>query len=171
MSDKITNRQWRQDYRIDNGVRSGALDAEEARQLRNGQRDIDQAIRAARADGHVDAGERQAIRGLQDAASRDIYELKHNDTRNHDLVQPHPMDHRVLQGPTDHQNPGPFITEPLDLQRRPDLVVQFPTDNQNPGPFITEPLDLQRTSSADADRLAQKLWDLAHSMRHEHIRG
>lgn len=119
MSDKIAFRQWRQDFRIDNGVRSGALTAEEAHELRQGQREIRQAVQEARADGHVDVGERQAIRDLQDGASCDIYELKHNEAQRPDLV---------LHFPVDNPNPGPILQGPIDLSPGSE-----PHDSERPG--------------------------------------
>ena len=148
----------RQDARIDHGVRSGALTAAEARELRQDQREIRQAVHAARADGHIDAGERLAIRGMQDSASREIAALKHNDTRRPDLV---------LQGPTDNPNTGPFP----DLSRRPDLVLQAPKDHPNTGPFFPGSSSVAPPPSASADGEARSLDALVRSARLEHVRG
>jgi hypothetical protein len=95
MSTNIAFRQWNQGQRIQNGIQSGQLTRDEAQELRDEQRGIRQLVQTARADGQVDAGERKFIRTVQDQASRDIYELKHNDYR--------------APGCTDNGNPGPFL--------------------------------------------------------------
>jgi uncharacterized membrane protein YebE (DUF533 family) len=78
-----TNAQIRQQaknerYRIGQGVRSGELTRNEARNLTHDQREIHQDIRSARADGIVTHCERKEIRQDQRQASRKIYRKKHN---------------------------------------------------------------------------------------------
>lgn len=68
--------------RIQNGVTSGALSARETQLLGLEQQLIQGAVCQARADGQVDPMERMQLSCLQDAASRDIYALKHNEERN-----------------------------------------------------------------------------------------
>jgi tellurite resistance protein len=68
--------------RIQNGITSGALSARETQLLGFEQQLIQGAACQARADGLVDPLERRQLSCLQDAASRDIYALKHNEERN-----------------------------------------------------------------------------------------
>lgn len=77
----IDYRQWNQARRIQHGIDNGQLTEREASALKSGQQKIAGVVSEARADGCVDAGERAAIKQLQDQASRDIYQLKHNDER------------------------------------------------------------------------------------------
>jgi uncharacterized membrane protein YebE (DUF533 family) len=77
-ADTIDRRQFNQDRRIDQGVRSGALSREEARRLEVEQARIRDMERRAKADGHVDRYERFRINQAQNAASRHIYREKHD---------------------------------------------------------------------------------------------
>ena len=74
----ITQRQIRQQARIRQGVRSGALTPAETRRLEAEQRKIAREKRAAKADGMLTTAERAKIRHDQNKASRDIYRKKHN---------------------------------------------------------------------------------------------
>lgn len=71
-------RQTFQNYRIQQGVDSGELTRAETQELRGQQREIRGAMREARADGQVTCDERQQIRQLQNQASQDIYQAKHD---------------------------------------------------------------------------------------------
>lgn len=64
--------------RIREGVRSGQLTRDEAKGLRQDQREIRKMAHDARADGAVTKEERSEIRNAQDAASKNIYGEKHD---------------------------------------------------------------------------------------------
>jgi uncharacterized membrane protein YebE (DUF533 family) len=64
--------------RIDRGIRNGSLTPREAAQLRQEQREIDARIARAKRDGHVDYFERAQIARMKAAASRHIYQEKHD---------------------------------------------------------------------------------------------
>ena len=65
--------------RITEGVRSGQLTRNEARELIQEQKRIDQLQRRFLADGRMDRGEWAELERRLDAASRDIREEKHDD--------------------------------------------------------------------------------------------
>lgn len=67
-----------QRQRIRQGVRSGELTRAEAVNLRNGQHEINQERREARADGVVTQEERREIKQDQRQQSRKIFRKKHN---------------------------------------------------------------------------------------------
>lgn len=77
-ADQIDHRQHRQAKRIEQGVRSGQLTAHEAARLRAEQARINRLEHLAERDGHVNHYERARIRAAQHAASRHIYEEKHD---------------------------------------------------------------------------------------------
>jgi hypothetical protein len=74
----IDARQVRQDWRIDQGVRSGSLTPAETRVLRVEQGRIARTRDRALADGAMSVRERTRITREQNQASRDIHRLKHN---------------------------------------------------------------------------------------------
>jgi hypothetical protein len=74
----VRHRQVRQQERIRQGVRSGELTKEEARKLEQGERQIQQAKREARSDGVVTQEEKKEINEMQNKASKEIYEEKHD---------------------------------------------------------------------------------------------
>lgn len=77
----ITQRQMNQSQRIQHGIDNGQLTQREAVSLRSDQGEIRGFVQQARSDGQIDRQERSAIRQLQNTASRDTYEAKHNDER------------------------------------------------------------------------------------------
>jgi len=77
-ADQIDRRQAEQERRIQQGVRSGELTRGEYRQLEAEQARIREMERRAKADGHVDRAERARIEAAQNAASRHIYQEKHD---------------------------------------------------------------------------------------------
>ncbi|MGE0337277.1 MAG: hypothetical protein AB7Q76_18455 [Gammaproteobacteria bacterium] len=68
----ITKRQQRQEARIRDGMRSGALSSEESASLMARQRAIKVRRRAMAADGKLNRSERTLLRHEQQAANRDI---------------------------------------------------------------------------------------------------
>jgi len=82
-SNRIDQRQAKQEQRIDRGVQSGALTEREAARLEKGQAHVDNMENKALADGKVTARERARIEHAQDTQSRRIYREKHD--RQHDL--------------------------------------------------------------------------------------
>lgn len=79
---RIDARQAEQDRRIDQGVQSGSLTAQEAARLEQGQAAVQRAENRALADGTVTRRERAHIENLQDRQSERIYRQKHD--RQHD---------------------------------------------------------------------------------------
>ncbi len=77
-ADAQNGRQVRQHKRIKQGVKSGELTRAEAVNLRNGQKEIREEKREARADGVVTAEEKKEIRQDQRQESRKIFRKKHN---------------------------------------------------------------------------------------------
>jgi hypothetical protein len=78
LADRIDQRQASEAYRIEQGRRSGQLTAHEYAQLKAEQARIASMERAAKADGVVTYREARAIEHAQDAASRHIYQEKHD---------------------------------------------------------------------------------------------
>lgn len=82
-ADAQAGRQVRQHKRIKQGVKSGELTRAEAVNLRNGQKEIREEKREAKADGVVTPVEKQEIRQDQRKESRKIFRKKNNNrTRN-----------------------------------------------------------------------------------------
>lgn len=71
-------RQVKQHKRIKQGVKSGEITKAEAINLRNGQKEIREDKREAKADGVVTPGEKQEIRQEQRKENRKIFRKKHN---------------------------------------------------------------------------------------------
>ena len=71
-------RQQHQAKRIGEGVKSGQLSQEEARGLASQQSDIQNAKREARKSGGIDADERTKLKQMQNDASKNIHEQKHD---------------------------------------------------------------------------------------------
>jgi len=75
-------RQDRQTDRIAEGLKSGELSFGETRGLLRQQARIGRAEEAFKADGVVSAKEKAILERMQDRASGDIYEAKHNTKQN-----------------------------------------------------------------------------------------
>jgi hypothetical protein len=73
---EINERQARQEERIERGVARGDLTRREARELRQGQREIHRAEGLAMADGRIDRREARQLLALLDAADARIRELR-----------------------------------------------------------------------------------------------
>lgn len=74
-------RQVKQHKRIKQGVKSGEITRAEAVNLRNGQKEIREDKREARADGVVTPAEKKEIRQDQRKESRKIYRKKNNNRK------------------------------------------------------------------------------------------
>ena len=74
----INSRQYEQQRRIQQGVRSGDLTRREAAYLEHREAEVRRVERAARADGHVSQRERARINRMLDANSREIQRQKHD---------------------------------------------------------------------------------------------
>lgn len=77
-ADSIDRRQANQDRRIHDGLRDGSLTRREAAQLEAEQARIRAMERTAERDGRVDRNERARIEAAQNAASRHIYQERHD---------------------------------------------------------------------------------------------
>ncbi len=77
-ADRIDQRQASEAQRIEQGRRSGQLTAHEYAHLKAEQARIASMERAAKSDGVVTYREARAIEAAQDAASRHIYQEKHD---------------------------------------------------------------------------------------------
>jgi hypothetical protein len=79
-NNKVGQRRENQQDRIAQGVKSGQLTAGETAKLENQQKGINQQVKADRAanGGKLTAGEKTQINGEQNAASKNIYNKKHN---------------------------------------------------------------------------------------------
>jgi len=75
----VGKRQVRQQTRIHNGIVNGELTRGETRFLEQEQARIQRAKRNAWSDGSMGPHEHWKLNRLQNAASSDIYRLKHND--------------------------------------------------------------------------------------------
>ncbi len=83
----ISQRQARQEERISQGVRTGAINQHEFRDLRQDQRRIQAAKQYARRDGIVTRREVNCIQRMQDRASGRIYHAKTNNHYHHGPVR------------------------------------------------------------------------------------
>jgi hypothetical protein len=77
---KVGKRQENQQDRIAQGIKSGQLTAGETAKLENQQKGINQQVKADRAanGGKLTAGEKKQVNKEQNAASKNIYNKKHN---------------------------------------------------------------------------------------------
>jgi hypothetical protein len=77
---KVGQRQENQQDRIAQGIKSGQLTAGETAKLENQQKGINQQVKADRAanGGKLTAGEKKQVNKEQNAASKNIYNKKHN---------------------------------------------------------------------------------------------
>ncbi len=67
--------------RIENGIKSGELTKNEARELRENQQEIREEKHEAKADGVVTRGERREINEEKREQNKEIYRKKHNHKR------------------------------------------------------------------------------------------
>jgi hypothetical protein len=79
-NNQVGQRRENQQDRIAQGIKSGQLTAGETAKLENQQRGINQQVKADRSanGGKLTQGEKQQINRQQNAASRNIYNKKHN---------------------------------------------------------------------------------------------
>jgi hypothetical protein len=79
-NNKVGQRKENQQDRIANGIKSGQLTAGESAKLENQQKGINQQVKADRAanGGKLTPGEKQQVNKEQNAASKNIYNKKHN---------------------------------------------------------------------------------------------
>ncbi|GFE84077.1 hypothetical protein GCM10011487_60770 [Steroidobacter agaridevorans] len=75
----VNHRQVNQTGRIVNGVKTGELTHDEARELRDGRREIRQTEQQYKADGTLTRDERIDLHQDMNQQSRDIHEAKHNE--------------------------------------------------------------------------------------------
>jgi len=75
---RVDRRQERQEQRIDQGVKSGALTPRETRKFERGQQHVEKLETKAQADGKVTAKEKVRLEHAQDVQSRRIYNQKHD---------------------------------------------------------------------------------------------
>ena len=82
---KVGQRQENQQDRIAQGIKSGQLTAGETAKLENQQKGINQQVKADRAanGGKLTAGEKKQVNKEQNAASKNIYNKKHNANTQH----------------------------------------------------------------------------------------
>ncbi|CAH1075466.1 hypothetical protein [Candidatus Nitrotoga sp. 1052] len=80
---KIDHREAKQEQRIDQGIRSGALTSKEEAKLDAGQAKIEKMEEKAKADGHVTKHERKRINHEQNVQSKKIHDMKHNEAHTH----------------------------------------------------------------------------------------
>ena len=78
-----SQRDVNQQQRIENGLAAGSLSTGEAAQLEKDQARVDRMESQALQDGRYSTAEKNRIDAAQDAASRDIYEQKHDDKTGH----------------------------------------------------------------------------------------
>jgi hypothetical protein len=75
---RVDQRQAKQEARIEQGVKSGELNARETLRLEREQKHIAVAETKAEADGKVTNKERARLAHMQNKASRDIHHQKHD---------------------------------------------------------------------------------------------
>ncbi|MFZ1547155.1 MAG: hypothetical protein WAT12_08645 [Candidatus Nitrotoga sp.] len=80
---KIDKREAKQEQRIDQGIRSGALTPKEEARLDAGQAKVEKMEEKAKADGTVTKHERKRIRHEQNVQDKKIHDMKHNAAHTH----------------------------------------------------------------------------------------
>lgn len=93
---RVDQRQVNQATRIDQGIASGSLTAQEATRLDKGQAHVQNLETQAKSDGVVTQQERQRLHHAQEVQSRHIYHQKHD--RQHDYNHNGRNDHRPRRG-------------------------------------------------------------------------
>lgn len=78
LADRVDQRQYNQQNRIERGVATGKLTPGEAARLEREQANIRASERAFKDDGRLSPRERAILEAKQDRASRDIYAEKHD---------------------------------------------------------------------------------------------
>jgi hypothetical protein len=76
---RVNKHQHNQHKRIAQGVKSGELTKGEAKDLRGDQKEIRQEEREFKSDGNLTKDERQELHQDQHAASKEIYQEKHDE--------------------------------------------------------------------------------------------
>src|SRR5260370_1337452 len=74
---RVDRRRERQEQRIDEGVKCGALTPRETRKLERGQQHVEKLETKAQADGVVTPKEKARLEHAQDVQSKRIYKQKH----------------------------------------------------------------------------------------------
>ncbi len=77
--DRADRRQGRQNHRVHDGIKSGEITNGEAARLRESKRAVRRTEKRVESDGVVTAKEKARLEHKQDARSRQINRLKHND--------------------------------------------------------------------------------------------
>ncbi len=80
---KIDSREAKQEQRIDQGIRSGALTPKEEAKLDAGQAKVEKMEEKAKADGTVTKHERKRIKHEQNVQDKKIHNMKHNEAHTH----------------------------------------------------------------------------------------
>lgn len=80
---RIDNREAKQEQRIDQGIRSGALTPKEEARLDAGQAKVEKMEEKAKADGTVTKHERKRIKHEQNVQGKKIHDMKHNEAHTH----------------------------------------------------------------------------------------
>lgn len=76
---KVNHRQYHEQTRIRQGVKSGELTKKEAIKLQSNQRKIARTERRMKSDGNLSAVERAKLDKIQDKQSKVIYNQKHDE--------------------------------------------------------------------------------------------
>jgi len=84
-NNEVGQRRENQQDRVAQGIKSGQLTAGETAKLENQQKGINQQVKADRQanGGKLTQGEKQQVNKEQNAASKNIYNKKHNDNTQH----------------------------------------------------------------------------------------
>ncbi len=80
--DRVDRRQGHQSHRVHDGMKSGDLTNGEAARLRESKRVIRRTEKRVESDGVVTDKEKARLENMQDARSRQINRLKHNDKKD-----------------------------------------------------------------------------------------
>ncbi len=88
--DRADRRQGRQNHRVHDGIRSDEITKGEAARLRESKRAIRRTEKRVESDGVVTDKEKARLEKKQDARSRQIYRLKHNDKKDSQTPAPIP---------------------------------------------------------------------------------
>lgn len=86
-SGPVSERQTRQQQRIERGVRNGNITRAELKHLKKEQRHIAQFKRRAQRDHRITLHEGRRINRMQDRASDNIYHYKHNNAKQRRMAR------------------------------------------------------------------------------------
>lgn len=100
----ISQRQVRQQQRIEHGIKKGEITRSELKQLKKEQRQISKFKQRAQRDRYITRHEARRIDRLQNRASQNIYRYKHNNAKQQRMARHAKKHHNRHPAPASHRH-------------------------------------------------------------------